>query len=390
MRILAAFISLIFASSVWGAGFNSTTLLRRTSYDIYGSQGTYSPVYELVQFDWQSRENLGGSVYLRGRTGNAYYSNDAADLLVYSAYADWKMNDNLILRGGRQTVYQDIRIFSLDGVKVDIPAFMRPNVAVSAYLGRPAVLYAADPGTNLLGFRTAIAVRENASVGIDYQAEQKSGSDLRRIGGVRASAVIGDADVGALANYDMLRSVLKNYGLNVTLPVQEKIQLKAEYNAQTPEFDPQSVFSVFNNAYQQVKRASVGVNYAWEENSEVYGWLGTIAQDLSQGFDWRVGVGKKEGLLGYDTVVDLYRTQGLDGERMDLLCSAARNFSEKTKLSGRVNYTAWGSERVFSGGANLGFKPRENVDLALDYQTVLGGFNPNSKLMASASINLGE
>jgi hypothetical protein len=396
MRIKQAVLLFIFTlgvSAVYGLGFSNssaTTLMRRTSYDIFGSQGSYSPVYELVQFDWQGKEDLGGSVYMRGRTGNVYYSNASSDLLVYAAYADWKANDNLVLRGGRQTIYQDIRIFSLDGLKVDIPTFFRPNVAVSAYLGKPAELYATDPGTNMLGFRTSIAVRDNASLAFDYQTEQKSGNALTSIGGVRGSATLGQVDVAALANYDLARSVVKNYKVDASLPVRKGLVLQGKYDAQTPDFDPQSVYSVFNYAYQQVQHASAGVDYGLDEDTNVYAWLGTITQDQSKGFDWRLGVGNKGGLLGYDTSFDYYKTQGLDGDREDLSCSASKNVTDKFVLSGRLNYGVAGGDKMLIGGVAATVKPRDNVDLSINWQSVMGGFTPNSKLMASASINLGE
>ena len=390
------FLLLIFsllAGSSWGlslANTGSTTLLRRTVYDLYGSQGSYSPVYELVNFDWQGKENLSGSVYLRGRAGNVYYSDNPTDLLVYSAFADWKVNDNLTLRGGRQIIYQDIRVFSLDGVKVDIPTFLRPNVAVSAYMGRPANNFAADPGTNLLGFRTLVAVRENATIGVDYQAEQKGGNNLSSVGGVKASATLGKMEVGALANYDMMRSVVKNYNINASLPIREGMVLQGKYDGQTPDFDPQSVYAVFKYAYQQVQHASAGVEYGLNDKTNIYTWLGTIAQDNAKGYDWRVGLANTGGLLGYDTAIDIYKTQGLDGEREDWMCSAARQVSDKLKLAGRVNYDVFSGDRVLTGGLDATFKPSEVVDLNFNYQTVLGGFTPNSKLLASASFNLGE
>jgi len=375
----------VFASSFDG---NATTMFRQTTIDLYGSNGTFSPVYEFISYNFEDVKNFDGSVYLRARTGNVYYSPDPNDVLLYSAYADWKPNDNFVLRTGRQTIYQDISVFSIDGFKVDLPQITR-QLGISAYIGKPANLYSGNPDRNLLGFRTNINLRENLSMALDYFAEQQGGADLRKVGGLKVKADLRNLSLDGLVNYDMLRTVTKNYSLNASLPVGENLNLMAQYNAETPEFDPQSVFAVFKYAYNPVKRSSAGANYNFNDNIGIYGWYGMIDEDAARGRDWRLGLTNKSFLL-FNTSVDYYKTEGLDGDRSNLLCCASRQINERFKFTGQVGFNTLGTQNVTTGGADLTYNLRENIDLGINYQAVLGGFNQNSKLVASASINLGE
>ena len=376
----------VVALSLTGSG---TTMLRQTSIDMYGSQGTFSPVYELVSVDLAGTDQLSGSVYLRGRTGNTYYSSDSSDLLVYSAFADWKVNDNLTVRSGRQAIYQDLRVFSIDGIKADIPVALLPNLGLSGYVGKKVDLFSTTD-RNLIGLSTNISLRDGATLGVNYQSEQKSGNSLTSVCGVKGSANVRGVDCLALVDYDLMVSVPKNYSLQASKAISDELVLHGEYNAQTPVFDPQSVFSVFANAYSPVQRSSVGADYSLSKQVNVYGWLGGIRENNLQGLEWRVGVVNRNEDLGSSLGLDLYQTAGLDGDRTNVLVDATKQFANNLKVSSQVGYNAWADKAAFTGGMDLGYKLANGADLGVNYQTVLGGFTTNSKLLATASVKVGE
>ncbi len=160
-----------------GVHLASSTLVRAFE-DRDGNRAT--PVYEYLQADLGELDDRGVSVHLYGwgrldLADDDAFGDRAAGEAVY-AYAQYTAGNNLMVRLGRQYVFQGGANESLDGVRVD--ADVSPLFSFTAYGGVPVAVEEVDgrSGDTLWGGRFGHHSGDRYDLGLSYKHLANDGS----------------------------------------------------------------------------------------------------------------------------------------------------------------------------------------------------------------------
>ncbi len=194
-RIVGLFtFMVIFSLALPGASFSGSVNLESGTLVRYferenrsGADSQVVPIYEYLRLDLSRDRDDPLSFHLygwgRATEGDEFFEDDTAGELLYGYLQYRPPAQNLLLRLGRQYVFEGVANESVDGLfaRIDLTS----SVSVSGYAGMPAALdsSAGRDGDLLYGGRVAWSRRGLFEIGTSYKfIANDSDTDEKRIG----------------------------------------------------------------------------------------------------------------------------------------------------------------------------------------------------------------
>jgi hypothetical protein len=205
-------LSFVLASHAFEVRVDSETIIRHFERDDRdGDESHVRPAYEYLRIEFGELEEKGFSFhgYGWGRfdLGNSsYFSDDSGGEVLYAYLQYSQDSNNVLVRVGRQFIYEGVSNQSVDGVSVK--SNVTPLFTVSSYFGLAVGVEEVDgrSGDHLFGGRLAHHLGSRYEVGISYKYLANDSDKQVKVLGIDSSVNLSSFNVPIPVSFHGLSS----------------------------------------------------------------------------------------------------------------------------------------------------------------------------------------